>query len=512
MGNYLYDSYEARMKVSNDYINDWNFYTKLKTNFVSPLKIAKFVQIIFITFKCPPYHTKFLQIFYNNLNLLERDENFHIVNELSDDLNNKLGFPESFNNFNTKLNAIKAQYPDKSIFNHGLVKTKEDALKYFFTYVNFHRKEFEKIKEEIKKVTEEILKYPQMNDDSNIKTIEKEENGVKIIYIGQVCDDLMEGKGMIKKINKSDNNIIAIIIGEFKNNNLNGFGIIKTENEQIEGIFKDGKMNGKMCLYNDSLIEYSEYKNGLKNGRTIKFNNDGTIVTYASENDIQKDITSIYVKSTDEFFTGKKKENGCYEGMLYGSEKGNIKVGNFNSKFELHGIGYLYNDGDGYYSTFNNGEFTDEPGFICEKDGSISIGKINKKGNINDENGLLLYYSNDNYKSDLYIGSFINGKMIGYGEYYWGHGDYEKAFNPEIWGVRYFHSSDTFAEGKLIRGFPKGPGFLTYKNKKYSGVFDLNDERDIFLEENGKAYRYNIGNSARNNEANATQYQVEQNN
>ena len=198
--------------------------------------------------------------------------------------------------------------------------------------------------------------------------------------------------------------------------------------------------------------------------------------------------------------------------MLYGSEKGNIKVGNFNSKFELHGIGYLYNDGDGYYSTFNNGEFTDEPGFICEKDGSISIGKINKKGNINDENGLLLYYSNDNYKSDLYIGSFINGEMIGYGEYYWGHGDYEKAFNPEIWGVRYFHSSDTFAEGKLIRGFPKGPGFLTYKNKKYSGVYDLNDERDIFLEENGKAYRYNIGNSARNNEANAKQYQVEENN
>ena len=113
-----------------------------------------------------------------------------------------------------------------------------------------------------------------MNDDSNIKTIEKEENGVKITYIGQVCDDLIEGKGMITKINKSNNNIISVEIGEFKNNNLNGFGIIKTENEQIEGIFKDGKMNGKMCLYNDSLIEYSEYKNGLKNGRTIKFNND----------------------------------------------------------------------------------------------------------------------------------------------------------------------------------------------------------------------------------------------
>ena len=403
-------------------------------------------------------------------------------------------------------------YIDKSIFNHGLVKTKEDALKYFFTYVNFHRKEFEKIKEEIKKVTEEILKYPQMNDDSNIKTIEKEENGVKIIYKGQMCDDLMEGKGMIKKINKSDNNIIAIIIGEFKNNNLNGFGIIKTEKEQIEGIFKDGKMNGKMCFYNDSLIEYSEYKNNLKNGRTIIFKNDGNIVTYASENDIQKDITSIYVKSTDEFFTGKKKENDCYEGVIYGSKKGNIKVGTFNSEFILHGIGYLYNNGDGCYSNFNNGEFTDQTGVICKNNGYIYIGKINKNGNINDENGLLLIYSNNNYKSDLYIGSFINGERIGYGEYYWGDGDYEKAFNPEIWGVRYFHNGEFYVEGKLIDGFPKGRGFLTYKNKKYSGVFDLNNVRDIFLEDNGKAFRINVVDISRNNEANATQYQVEQNN
>ncbi len=512
MGNYLYDSYEARMKVSNDYINDWNFYTKLKTNFVSPLKIAKFVQIIFITFKCPPYHTKFLQIFYNNLNLLERDENFHIVEELSDDLNKKLGFPESFNTFNTKLNAIKAQYPDKSIFNHGLVKTKEDALKYFFTYVNFHRKEFEKIKEEIKKVTEEILKYPQMNDDSNIKTIEKEENGVKITYIGQVCDDLIEGKGMITKINKSNNNIISVEIGEFKNNNLNGFGIIKTENEQIEGIFKDGKMNGKMCCYNDSSIEYSEYKNDLKNGRTITFKNDGTIVTYASENDVPKDITSIYVKSTDEFFTGKKKENDCYEGVIYESEKENIKVGTFNSEFKLHGIGYLYHNGNGCYSNFNNGQFTDQTGVICKSNGYIYIGKINKNGEINDENGLLLIYSNNNYKSDLYIGSFINGEMIGYGEYYWGHGDYEKAINPEIWGVRYIHDGEFYVEGKLIDGFPKGPGFLTYKNKKYSGVFDLNNVRDLFLEDNGKAFRINVTDTSRNNEANATQYQVEENN
>ena len=39
MGNYFYDDYEAKMKVTNDIINDNNFYQKLKQNFVSPKKI-----------------------------------------------------------------------------------------------------------------------------------------------------------------------------------------------------------------------------------------------------------------------------------------------------------------------------------------------------------------------------------------------------------------------------------------------------------------------------------------
>ena len=42
MGNYLYDDYEAKMKVTDDVINDNNFYKKLKENFVSPEQIFKF--------------------------------------------------------------------------------------------------------------------------------------------------------------------------------------------------------------------------------------------------------------------------------------------------------------------------------------------------------------------------------------------------------------------------------------------------------------------------------------
>ena len=43
MGNYLYDDYEAKMKVTNDVINDLNFYNKLKENYVSPKKMFTFI-------------------------------------------------------------------------------------------------------------------------------------------------------------------------------------------------------------------------------------------------------------------------------------------------------------------------------------------------------------------------------------------------------------------------------------------------------------------------------------
>ena len=508
MGNYLYDSYEARMKVTNDYINDWNFYTKLKENFISPKKVAIFVQIIFVTFKCPPYHTKFLQIFYNNLFILETY--FEIVEELFDDLvKNKLSFPESFHNFNGKLHKIKNDNKiDISKFNHGLVKPKNEALKYFFTYVNFHKSQFDKIKEEIQKINEEVSKFPQMIDNETIKKIEKNNDKGTLIYIGQMSNDLAEGKGILTMKNNSDE---FVYMGEFQNDKLNGYGIFKKNDMQIEGIFKDGNMNGLMCIYYADRKEFSEYSNDLRNGRSITFNKNGNILTFVYENDIQKETMSVYLKSSDKLFTGKKINNNLYEGIIYSKEDGSVDVGNFNKNFSLQGIGYAYDRFNGYYAEFNEGKIKPSIGCVCRDNGKIYIGNLNEEGFLNDENGLQLYYTNDNYKSDLYFGSFVDGERKGYGEYYWAHGDYEKAFNPEIWGVRYFINHEVYVEGKLVGGFPEGPGFLQYKDEKYRGIYDLNDNRCLFLEENGKAYRINIVNDARINIAEAEQHNVIQN-
>ena len=80
------------------------------------------------------------------------------------------------------------------------------------------------------------------------------------------------------------------------------------------------------------------------------------------------------------------------------------------------------------------------------------------------------------------------------------------------WGIRYFAEDNYFMEGKLINGFPKGKGNFTYEGKKYSGNYLLNNERCLFLSDNGKAYCCSICNFPRFNEVIPTQFKTEVNN
>ena len=513
MGNYLYDSYEAKMKVTNDEINDWTFYTKLKENFVSPKKVFKFVEIIFITFKSPPYHLKFLQSFYNNLHLLERDEYFHILEELNEDLK-ALTFHESFNNYHNKLCEIKANTPDRSIFNNGLVKPKKKALEDFFLYINYHRNEFEKMKSQLKVIVNEIKKYPEyLESDKNLKKIEYEDNFKNEIVNVTEINNEKEGRKMIIKKKKSDNKILYAFYGEFKNDKINGLGLVKIEDAQIEGNFIENNLDGKVCCYNKDNIEYIEYKNGEKNGRYIKLLQNGNIYSSSFENDKEANKFSIYLKENNQFFTGNRNEYDTFNGIYYKTEEDFVAVGNFNKNFQMIGEGYYYSDNSGYYYTFDNGEIVPSLAYMNKSDGELYFGYCNQYGDMHGEKVLLLYYTNDEYKSDLFYGSYINGNREGYGEYYWGDGDYEKAFFPNGWGIRYAQSRDYFIEGILKKGFADGPGFLTYKGKKYGGIFDLQKvkDTDLFISNDGKAFRIYISHSGRNNAAEGQQFKVEQN-
>ena len=516
MGNYLYDDYEARMKVTNDVINDLNFYNKLKENYVSPKKIFTFVQVIFSTFKCPPYHTKFLQLFYNNLNILERDEHFQILEELNKDLTvNNLTFHESYNNFNSKLNDILAKTPDRSIYNHSLVKPRKDAIDYFFLYVNFHINDFEQIKLQIKYLVKEINKYPEIiESDPSIQKIVTEEvienQKIEVTYIGNILNGKKEGKGMLIKKNKSNGEIISTYIGEFKEDKKNGLGLFKTPKQQMEGNFLDDLPHGKIGIYTEENKSYIEYENGIKNGRCITLKKNGDIFTKEFKNNEIIGPVSFYA-SEGFFFTGKRINEEEFEGVCYSETEGNVDVGIFDKNFDLNGEGYKYRNNDSIYCTFSKGNIIPSICYICRNSGYISYGYCNERGHLNGKDILTFIYTNDEYKGDLMIEDYENDVAVGKLEYYWGDGDYEKVLGNG-WGVRVFNDEERAMEGQFKKGFPYGPGYFTYKGKKYSGVYNLNTERCLFISDNNKAYRCRITHTARFHEATATQYKTVVNN
>ena len=514
MGNYLYDKYEARLKYSSDEINDWTFYTKLKHNFVSPKKVFKLVQIIFMTMKCAPYHTKFLQVFYNNINILERDEYFVIVEQLKQELLSKNPYHISFNIFNNKLREIKSKIKDKTKFNYGLVKTKEEALKFFFSYVNFYKSEFEKIKNKIDSISEEIKGYLEIKDSQIIKKVIKEETGGIIsTYLGQISNNnIKEGKGILILKNKLGGNIISEYIGEFKNDKKNGFGVLKHENTQFEGIFDEDELDGLAGVYFEDKIEIIEINKGIKNGRAISFFKEGDIETTIYEKNMKTNIYSYYDSKNKELFTGKKFDDGNYEGIKYYDKEGSVDVGFFNSNKNLMNEGYNYRDYNGFYGLFKNGNI--EPSFCFRNDsnGYIFKGTCNEQGKMEGNKIKKLIYTNDSFKGDIYIGGCKNDLYNDFGEYYWGYGDYHKGYFPVGWGVRYFICDDSFIEGVLVGGFAEGEGYLTYDKKKYHGNFDLNQERCLFLADNGKVIKYWISNKRNYNEAITKQYKTEINN
>ena len=514
MGNYLYDDYEARLKYTNDEINDKTFYKKLISNFVSPKKVYLFIEIIFMTMRCTPYHAKFLQIFYNNLNILERDEYFTLIEKLSQDLHDKKSFNSSFNDFNNELIEKKSQIKDKSQFNYGLVKSREDALKFFFSYTNFYKNEFKKIKNQIDQITDEIKGYIITKDNQNIRNLVNEEiGGIITNYIGEISNNnAKDGKGIFIRKNKLNGNIISEYIGLFKNDQKNGFGILKDGNVQIEGIFNNNEIDGLAAIYYENKVEICEFNNGIKNGRSISFFKNGDIETTNYNKNELTDIYSFYNNKNKELFTGNKYDNGNLKGIKYYAQEGCVDVGLFNSENNLIDEGYNYRNYNGFYGIFNNGKYAASS--LCYKNysnGEIYRGACNEFGKINGDNNINLIYTDKEYKGDIYIGGLNCEKWDGKGEYYWGNGDYERIMENG-WGFRVFNDEKEVMEGQIEGGFANGPGYFTYKGTKYIGIYKLNNERCLFISSNNKAYRCGIGHNPRFNEANATQYKTQVNN
>ena len=321
----------------------------------------------------------------------------------------------------------------------------------------------------------------------------------------------MPKKKSLSKKKKDTGETIFEYVGEFKNNMKNGLGIMKKNNLQFEGKFLNDNLDGKVGVYAEDGLQILEIKNGEENGRKIFLDKNGNLSTAVVNGGILSNF-SFYFQKDEEFFTGKKNELGLFEGVIYGKNEGDIRVGTFNSNYELTGEGYLYSDYNGFYGNFEDGKIMPSLCYKTYNNGDLYSGLCTYDGVLNGT-GMLLIYRNDNFKGDLFIGNFENGMEKGYGEYYWGNGDYEKKIFPEGYGERYFKDEvEIKMEGYMIGGFARGRGFFTYDGTKYSGEYYLNDERCLFLSDDGKAIKYLIGNTARFNEATAKQFKVDVNN
>lgn len=61
----------------------------------------------------------------------------------------------------------------------------------------------------------------------------------------------------------------------------------------MKGKFIENKLEGKIGLYSEDNLEIIEYKDGVKNGRIIKYFKDRDIYTTSFENDQSNNIHSF---------------------------------------------------------------------------------------------------------------------------------------------------------------------------------------------------------------------------
>lgn len=76
---------------------------------------------------------------------------------------------------------------------------------------------------------------------------------------------------------------------------------------------------------------------------------------------------------------------------------------------------------------FHNGVIVPSLSYKILGNGNVFFGTCNEDGDMHGENVLHLYYTNDEYKDDLFYGNLVNGERIE-------DGDYEKSINPNGWG------------------------------------------------------------------------------
>ena len=219
-------------------------------------------------------------------------------------------------------------------------------------------------------------------------------------------------------------------IGESRNGIPNGKGIKYNQNGKIvyEGDFVNGKYEGKGKIYfEDGKYYIGQFKNDLPNGKGTKYFENGDIKYQGEVLNGKAEGKGKCVFDDREYCIGQWKNDLKHGEAIIYYENGSIKYdGDFiNDSFNGYGK-YIYRDNQYYIGQWKN-DLKHGKGTIFYQNG-----KIKYKGNfINDQmegNGKYIYkddkYYIGNWKNNIKhgIGTFYDkeGSIIYSGEWVWG--------------------------------------------------------------------------------------------
>ena len=317
---------------------------------------------------------------YNNDDLNENDnnengENENIENNNEDDNNENLQLKsQNINNNKIKENSIEDEF-NINLDKIGKLIPNEENNSELNKYTN----------KKIIKIKKNLSEFDSSEQNKYLNTI-------------------------IKEAYKFDNNIIYKGSWNINNYKKEGFGIlIDEEGNKYIGYFQDDLMNGKGRLFNkegdyfEGNFEKGDFKEGkliLKSGYKL----EGVFINGKINGKGKESLDNIF-NYEGNFENGKRNGEGIYKW-----EDGSIYKGNFING-EINGKGnFKWNDGRNYNGDFKNG-IIEGKGEFSWPNGKKYIGeyKFNKK------NGAGKYYWDNNI---YYDGDWVNNQQHGKGIFY----------------------------------------------------------------------------------------------
>lgn len=254
-------------------------------------------------------------------------------------------------------------------------------------------------------------------------------------------------------------------VGKTDDNKMVGFGVLVQGKDLFIGDFENSKPNGYLKWYkNDSLYYDGHWQAGTFHGEGTLYKEDGSVKAGTWNNG---KLIQTFCKASTSL--------GVYEGYILNDMPDGQGTMTYKNGFSYVGLwakgkwsgkGIYTSDTDTISGEWSNGLLNGEA--ICRTSEYIYNGEFSE----NKPSGIGNFSLRDSLK---YKGSWIDGKMYGYGILCLPNGDnyIGNLVNNEFEGVgTYFYNSGDTYEGEWNEGLQHGYGLYRSKSFEYIGNWD----------------------------------------